>query len=523
MSAPSRVCSPGVGYVASMSARSWLLVTWLLVGCGADEALPAPPDAIACVRGSLPDDDGPLASPAALPPLTGCVAGGLDEDGGGVYLVRGEPLADGFNYKYARVAHACALGVEVDGYEDTWTDGTTAFARSLFRGTDFVYVRAAAYCRRTDDTLAWVEDACFEDAEGVACFGTLTGTGVAYQPHDGAARNVAVVGQDVAENVAFDVDIKGTVAYVALNEELRAYDLSDPAALTLLGSLPLPDVAYINDIEVLVDGAERFAYLGAEAALIVNVTDPTAMVALGAVDISGRDAFAHTVQIGDRGGTPVLYLVGQETGVPVYDLSTPGTPTYLDRVPLAQEGTHDLTADGDRLWVNNAFAGLVALDTTSLAAPVELGRLGGSYYSHASAVGVAGGRAIALEGGEGLEADGTGTRLRVLDGDPASPTFMTVLGQYATRAETGIHNLALVGDLAFIAYYQDGLRVVDLADPTAPVEIAHFRTWDPATGSLGPFAGAIGVDVAADGTIVVVNYEGQVFRLRLTLPARAPV
>mgnify|MGYP000612113137 CR=1 FL=1 len=32
----------------------------------------------------------------------------------------------------------------------------------------------------------------------------------------------------------------------------------------------------------------------------------------------------------------------------------------------------------------------------------------------------------------------------------------------------------LSGDLEYLSWYSDGLRVVDVSDPAAPVEVAHF-------------------------------------------------
>jgi hypothetical protein len=293
------------------------------------------------------------------------------------------------------------------------------------------------------------------------------------------------------------------------------FDLSGDG-LPLLGELTI-DVESINDIEVVELGGQRIAYVGAAATQIVDVTDPAAMVNLGSIDLSGRDPYAHTVQIGQRGEQTLLFLGGQDH-IPVYDVSVPTDPAYLTSVPLDSPGTHDMTIAGDLIYVNNEFSGFVALDASDLAAPITLATRPSDYYDHASAVGAAGGRALVVEGGEGLDHDGDATHLRIYDGDPASKTYMTQLGEYATRASTGIHNMTMRGDYVYIAYYQDGLRIVDLADPTAPVEVAHYNSWDRASPNRGPFAGAIGIDLTDSGDVILLNYEGQVLRLRPTLP-----
>jgi len=37
-----------------------------------------------------------------------------------------------------------------------------------------------------------------------------------------------------------------------------------------------------------------------------------------------------------------------------------------------------------------------------------------------------------------------------------------------------IHNPLLVGDTVYASWYTDGVRVIDVSDPTDPVEVAYF-------------------------------------------------
>jgi len=90
-----------------------------------------------------------------------------------------------------------------------------------------------------------------------------------------------------------------------------------------------------------------------------------------------------------------------------------------------------------------------------------------------------------------------GSYLSVLDAEPSSKTFMTEIGYYQSRANTSIHNVRASGARAYVTHYQDGVRIIDLADPTCPVLAAHFNTWRPGNqaGDNTLFAGAIGIDV----------------------------
>ena len=110
------------------------------------------------------------------------------------------------------------------------------------------------------------------------------------------------------------------------------------------------------------------------------------------------------------------------------------------------------------------------------------------------------GRTLAFEGGEYQ-----GTHLRVLD--VTDPADMRLIGEYGLRPELSIHNMVLKGTRLYIAYYQEGVRVLDVSVPPKPREVAYFNTFretDPGRdGNL--FEGAIGIRVPGDGSVYVVD------------------
>ena len=73
--------------------------------------------------------------------------------------------------------------------------------------------------------------------------------------------------------------------------------------------------------------------------------------------------------------------------------------------------------------------------------------------------------------------------------------------------------MELVGDKAYIAYYQDGVRVVDLSNPAEPREVAHYNTWDIDNAYGSSFEGALGIRVV-DGLIYVADSERGLLILR---------
>jgi hypothetical protein len=110
---------------------------------------------------------------------------------------------------------------------------------------------------------------------------------------------------------------------------------------------------------------------------------------------------------------------------------------------------------------------------------------------------VVGGRKIVLHGDEGYDSP-----LEIIDDDPASQSYMEKIGELVLRKEVSIHNFRVIGDKAYVAHYQDGVRVVDLSDPTSPTQVAYFNTWSPETAPGGLLEGT--VDLEVDGDLVYV-------------------
>jgi hypothetical protein len=112
-----------------------------------------------------------------------------------------------------------------------------------------------------------------------------------------------------------------------------------------------------------------------------------------------------------------------------------------------------------------------------------------------------GDRHIALHGDENYNA-----HLDVIDVDPASATFMQSIGNYKTRDWISIHNLMAFGNKAYFTYYQDGVRVLDMSDPTQPKQVGYYNTWDPQADYTTSqfFEGAVGLDVDVARKLIFV-------------------
>jgi hypothetical protein len=211
------------------------------------------------------------------------------------------------------------------------------------------------------------------------------------------------------------------------------------------------------------------------------------------------------------------------SGLQIYDLSDPRHPQKLGEyvhpeVEIRGGFVHDLFVENGRVYLNYWNLGMVILDTLEDPANPTVVGVFDSYdrrTSHSSWVGRWGGQPIAVHGDEDFYA-----KARFVNVDSGSDDFLDVLSTYSTRPFVSIHNVMAMGKYALLTYYQDGLRVLDVSDPSHPQKVAHYHSW---TGDLQEhgygasfYEGAIGVDFdAASGHIYLADTHRGLFILKM--------
>ncbi len=225
---------------------------------------------------------------------------------------------------------------------------------------------------------------------------------------------------------------------------------------------------------------------------IIDISNPSAPVEVGALDISYEHAVAGS-------GNTVVTL--GYSSVTVIDVSDPAAPVKLDVLFIEFSGfSLDITISGDYAYVGSDGSGLTVIDISNRSSPTVVG----TYQTpgHAHGVAVAGNYAYVANDNSGL---------RVFDiSNPTSPTVVStydntccaydvaVSGSYAYLAggdfqiidisnpalpsEVGSYNapfstdLALSGPYAYLVDYDDGLDIVSIANPSAPVTVSSIDT-----------------------------------------------
>jgi hypothetical protein len=265
------------------------------------------------------------------------------------------------------------------------------------------------------------------------------------------------------------------------------------------GRYPDPDDdTRANDVAVFdASNGRRYALIADSPVQIVDVTDPLDLQPAGQIPVEAHTLFLETRANGTR-----VYFGGLDGTCPVWDFTDPLHPVRLGAFNANASYVHDLYVEDGIGYLNAWERGFFVVDFNDSAAPRQLGRWPAPRRSsHASWVTTINGRHVAVHGEENY-----GAHMTVLDVEPSSPTFMQPLSEYETREYVSIHNFTGSGTKTYFTYYQDGVRVVDLANPAAPKQLGYFNTWDPDDPDAGRsfFSGAIGLDLDLARKLVFV-------------------
>lgn len=264
--------------------------------------------------------------------------------------------------------------------------------------------------------------------------------------------------------------------------------------------------------------------------LVFNVAEPAAPKLIGQhrifVEVQSVENVTniHNIFLSPNGN--FLYAINHshpQYDLRIIDVSDPASPVEAGQFSIDADVDfssiaglnfpHDVNVveHDNRLiaFLNHLAAGLLILDVTDSASIVVLSSIewdgilshsgwpfpldGKLYYAHAE--------------------EGYDRHLTILD--VTDLTNPRVVSRFRTRAGLSIHNVEVVDGIAYISYYIDGLRVVDLRTPETPHEIGHYDTV-AAEDERGIAQGLWGVRVL-DGIVYVSDIETGVYAFQVDL------
>lgn len=188
---------------------------------------------------------------------------------------------------------------------------------------------------------------------------------------------------------------------------------------------------------------------------------------------------AHNIFIDERQGR--LYVAGSNTrsnGLMVFDLTeNPDQPALMASVELQGGGyVHDVYVRDNIAYCSHGFNGYYLWDFTQPAAPRMVASLPASGYNHSSWVTPDGKYAIYAE------EIPRGVPLGIVDLSRKETEGIEVLNTFkfpllAPQHEDNTpHNPYIRDHYAIVSYYEDGVVIFDISDPSHPTRIAYFDT-----------------------------------------------
>jgi len=267
--------------------------------------------------------------------------------------------------------------------------------------------------------------------------------------------------------VVKDVTIKGNFGYIADGYSgLRIYNISDPSTPVETGFYNTPGSAE----GVVVSGDYAYVADGTSGLRIIDVSDPSLPVEAGYVDTPG-DAVAVALD-----GNYAYVAVGS-LGIRIINVSNPVNPLEVTHINTGGSVRDVVFRDGF-IYVSDYHVGFLIFDVSAPEMPSQAG-----FYNIPEQTWT-----LAVSGNYAYltcyNIYDLITGLRIIDiSNPsalAETCFIDDLGY--------IGSLSVEGNIAYLSEYNYGLKILDVSDPSAPVEIGHYYT--------NPFySGAIAVTV----------------------------
>ncbi len=262
------------------------------------------------------------------------------------------------------------------------------------------------------------------------------------------------------------------------------YDLTNPDSPVLASVYnPSPTQAFIEAIVIGNRGyfgsggpfANGAPQLG-DGVHIVDLTDPYRPVLIGKVNASRGGGFNGIHEMNIHGNFLIEnYNNVSDKTIKIIDISDPANPVLRwDFIPQESFWVHAAHIRGNKLYLSG-WAGLIEIyDISNLASepPRLLGTIQGDRNNHSSWTSEDGNYLYSAR--EILDGD-----LRVYDvRDPAQAALIRTI----KTSELGLnaispHNPVVMGNYLYVSWYQAGVQVFDLTDPTFPKRIAQYDTF----------------------------------------------
>jgi hypothetical protein len=281
---------------------------------------------------------------------------------------------------------------------------------------------------------------------------------------------------------ATGIETQGNFLYVGLLDEgMKIYDISTPTQPVEVGSYLGP--GYQNDVAV----SGKIALLAtdppdaAPGFDVIDISDPSNPTKI----VEYRDRRAHAITLEGN-----LAFPSGNRFMDIIDLSNPTKPTKVGTFEAA-DTIHDVKILGQRAYLAiGRGQGVQVVDISDITQPIGISILTdpATEYSHETIPNADG--SLIVMSDESYETSAPGGELTFIDSSNVHD--LRILSKF-TIDVTGyppgvysVHNFQIDEDKIIASWYSGGTRVIDISDPSNPVEVGHFvptgaLTWESLT------------------------------------------
>jgi choice-of-anchor B domain-containing protein len=282
-------------------------------------------------------------------------------------------------------------------------------------------------------------------------------------------------------------------ALACLGDRLEIVNCTNPANITLTRSVASTS-ADLKEVRTYLHYAYAVNQFG--PLQIINIANPATAFTEAHYSSTAMPG-GHTIFIDSVQG--YAYACNNGSGVAdmrILNLSSPLSVTQAGfyghpNQPSLFADAHDSYARNDTAWVSFLDGGWVILDVTNKASPSPLAFV--SYpgtTSHNVWVADSGHYVYTTD-------ERTGGHVRVWD--TRDMRDIRQVASYIANPSASVHNVHINHDFCFVAYYTEGVRVLDIEDASDPIEVAYYDTY-PVPGGI--FSGCWGVyPYSSDGLV----------------------
>ncbi len=267
-------------------------------------------------------------------------------------------------------------------------------------------------------------------------------------------------------------------AFVNSAAYVHFFDVTDPFNPVLIDEIAGGDTTIWRDIKTFGNYAYAVSDGTTEGMMIFDLSNLPTSISL----VSQSDVFfesAHNIFIDEPNGR--LYVAGSNSlnnGLIVLDIgSNPTNPDLIGNDTLL-DYVHDVYVRDNMAYCSHGdIATFTVYDYTDASQPITKASVTTNGYNHSSWVSDDGSFAVFAE-----EVP-PGLPLGIADLTNVENGFMEVetYFQFPLITDDDIfntpHNPFMLGNYAYVSYYEDGIQIIDLTVPSNPVLIGYFDTF----------------------------------------------